>query len=141
MLRTLITTAALVGAFLVLAGTAQAADPHSGGSTGQPSQSCQAEPTGPAIPGKRKCPRRLPVRRGLLPGQQLRPLTRNTGLAAREKQRPTKARTQVRGDVVVGDQLGFGEVGLEAFQPSATPLRRPRSPLAQGEIDAIRRVG
>jgi hypothetical protein len=43
-----IAVAALMAAFLVFAGNAFAADPHSGGSTGQPSQSCQAEPTGPA---------------------------------------------------------------------------------------------
>ena len=38
----------MVAAFLAFVGTALAADPHSGGMTGQPSQSCQAEPTGPA---------------------------------------------------------------------------------------------
>jgi hypothetical protein len=43
-----IVMAAVVAAFLALTGNAFAADPHSGGSTGQPSQSCQAEPTGPA---------------------------------------------------------------------------------------------
>ena len=45
--RQLIVALAIAVAFLVLSGTAQAADPHTGGSTGQPSQSCQAEPTGP----------------------------------------------------------------------------------------------
>jgi hypothetical protein len=39
---------AVLAAFFALAGDALAADPHSGGSQGQPSQSCQAEPTGPA---------------------------------------------------------------------------------------------
>jgi hypothetical protein len=48
MFRRSIATVVAIGALLVAAGTAQAADPHSGGSTGQPSQSCQAEPTGPA---------------------------------------------------------------------------------------------
>lgn len=43
-----IVVAALMAAFLAFAGNAFAADPHSGGSTGQPSQSCQAEPIGPA---------------------------------------------------------------------------------------------
>jgi hypothetical protein len=43
----LIVLAAVVAAFLALTGSAFAADPHTG-STGQPSQSCQAEPTGPA---------------------------------------------------------------------------------------------
>jgi hypothetical protein len=43
-----IVMAAVVAAFLAFAASALAADPHSGGSTGQPSQSCQAEPTGPA---------------------------------------------------------------------------------------------
>lgn len=45
--RQLIAALAIAVVFLVLSGTAQAADPHTGGSTGQPSQSCQAEPTGP----------------------------------------------------------------------------------------------
>ncbi len=48
MIGRLMVIAAVMAAFLVLAGTALAADPHSGGSTGQPGQSCQAEPTGPA---------------------------------------------------------------------------------------------
>src|SRR5438477_6571024 len=48
MMGRLVFVLALVGVFLALAGNALAADPHSGGSTGQPSQSCQAEPTGPA---------------------------------------------------------------------------------------------
>jgi hypothetical protein len=47
MIGRLVVVAAVLAAFLVLASTAFAADPHSGGSTGQPSQSCQAEPTGP----------------------------------------------------------------------------------------------
>jgi len=39
---------AIVTAFaLSLAGAVYAANPHSGGTKGQPSQSCQAEPTGP----------------------------------------------------------------------------------------------
>ena len=46
--RNLIAALAIAVAFLVLSGTAQGADPHAGGSTGQPSQSCQSEPTGPA---------------------------------------------------------------------------------------------
>ena len=48
MIGRLMVVAAVAAAFFVLAGTALAADPHSGGSTGQPAQSCQAEPTGPA---------------------------------------------------------------------------------------------
>ena len=40
----------LVAALAVPAGTAFADDPHSGGTTGQPSQSCQAT-TPPAFPG------------------------------------------------------------------------------------------
>ena len=48
MMGRLVVVAAVFAAFLVFAGSAFAADPHGGGSTGQPSQSCQAEPTGPA---------------------------------------------------------------------------------------------
>jgi hypothetical protein len=49
-MKRMITVAAIVGALLLpTAGTALAADPHTLGSTGQPSQSCQ---TTPPFPGK-----------------------------------------------------------------------------------------
>jgi hypothetical protein len=47
MIRRLIAVVVVAGMFLSVTASALAADPHSGGSTGQPSQSCQAEPSGP----------------------------------------------------------------------------------------------
>jgi len=47
MKRLIATGSAFVALVLAVAGSAYATDPHSGGATGQPSQSCQAEPTGP----------------------------------------------------------------------------------------------
>jgi hypothetical protein len=47
MLGRLIVIAAVLAAFLALTGNALAADPHGGGSTGQPSQSCEDAVTGP----------------------------------------------------------------------------------------------
>ena len=38
---------AMIALALTTAGSGIAADPHSGGATGQPSQSCQAEPSTP----------------------------------------------------------------------------------------------
>jgi hypothetical protein len=47
MKRLVATGSAIVALVLITAGSAFATDPHSGGSTGQPSQSCQAEPSTP----------------------------------------------------------------------------------------------
>jgi hypothetical protein len=48
MLGRLIVIVAVLAAFVALTGNALAADPHGGGSTGQPSQSCETALTGPA---------------------------------------------------------------------------------------------
>ena len=47
MKRLIATGSAIVALALAIAGAAVATDPHSGGATGQPSQSCQAEPSTP----------------------------------------------------------------------------------------------
>jgi hypothetical protein len=47
MKRLIATGSAIVALALTIAGSAVATDPHSGGATGQPSQSCQAEPSTP----------------------------------------------------------------------------------------------
>ena len=47
MKRLIATGSAIVVLALAIAGAAVATDPHSGGATGQPSQSCQAEPSTP----------------------------------------------------------------------------------------------
>jgi hypothetical protein len=47
MIRLIATGLAVVALVFITAGSAFAADPHSGGATGQPSQSCQAEPSTP----------------------------------------------------------------------------------------------
>lgn len=47
MKRLIATGSAIVALMLIIAGSAFATDPHSGGATGQPSQSCQAEPSTP----------------------------------------------------------------------------------------------
>lgn len=46
-MRTLLAALAVLLVSAVMAASAFAADPHANGSTGQPSQSCQAEPSTP----------------------------------------------------------------------------------------------
>ncbi len=47
MKRLIATGSAIVALVFITAGSAFAIDPHAGGATGQPSQSCQAEPSTP----------------------------------------------------------------------------------------------
>ena len=47
MIKLIATGSAVMALVFISAGSAFAADPHSGGAAGQPSQSCQAEPSTP----------------------------------------------------------------------------------------------